>query len=591
MQQRVVAAGACAMVIAMTILVSAQAPGSGGSGARSTDGQTCVALKTAGGLPNATTVITAADPRPAAGPRPAPNAFAPSTPALPEHCEVTGRLNERIGANGQRYAIAFRLRLPTAWNGRFVFQGGGGANGNVGNALGALQGSQTEVALGLGYAVVSQDSGHDNATNNDPARGGTLTFGHDPQARRDFGYSSYDQVTRVSKALIARFYGDAPVKSYYVGCSEGGREAMMVSQRFGDQFDGVLACAPGFRLPRAALAEAWDSQAFAAVARAANQVDPNGHPFLNKTFTDEDLLLVSNAVLSACDGLDGAADGLIQSFTGCTTAVVEPRLTAIACVGAKTDACLSADQIAALKKVYGGPRTSSGVAVYAPWAWDAGISGKVGSTYNQGWRSWKIGPYGAPANSAINLTLGANALPALFVTPPVPVVQANGGPAAFTLEFSIDRGAESIANTSGDFREAALEFMKADATNLTTFRSRGGKLIIAHGVSDPVFSILDTINWWNDLDKVNGGRAADFARVFAVPGMNHCAGGPATDQFNAFAALVDWVEKGVAPDRIIATARMTTPWPGRTRPLCAYPTQAQYTGSGSLEDAANFVCR
>src|SRR5204862_1234384 len=196
----------------------------------------------------------------------------------------------------------------------------------------------------------------------------------------------------------------------------------------------------GFRLPRAVLAEAWDSQAFAAVARAANQIDPNGQPFLNKTFTDADLQLVSNAVLSACDSLDGAADGLIQDFTGCTTALVEPKLTAIACAGSKTDACISADQVAALKKVFGGARTSSGEPVYAPWAWDAGVGGQSGSAYNQGWRSWKIGPYGAAANSAINMTLGANALPAVFVTPPVSVVQANGGPGAFTLEFSIDRG-------------------------------------------------------------------------------------------------------------------------------------------------------
>src|SRR5439155_16179727 len=146
--------------------------------------------------------------------------------------------------------------------------------------------------------------------------------------------------------------------------------------------------------------------------------------------------------------------------------------------------------------------------------------------YNQGWRSWKIGPYGAAANSAINMTLGANALPAVFVTPPVSVVQANGGPGAFTLEFSIDRGVVGLAHTTGDYRESALAFMKADSTDLTTFRSRGGKLIIAQGVSDPVFSILDTIAWWNDLDKVNRGRAAEFTRLFAVPGMNHCAGGP-----------------------------------------------------------------
>jgi feruloyl esterase len=133
--------------------------------------------------------------------------------------------------------------------------------------------------------------------------------------------------------------------------------------------------------------------------------------------------------------------------------------------------------------------------------------------------------------------------------------------------------------------------MKADSTDLSKFRQRGSKLVIVHGVSDPVFSILDTVEWWNQVNASNGGRAAEFVRMFAVPGMNHCAGGPSTDQFDAFGALVNWVEKGVAPDRIVATARMSTPWPGRTRPLCPYPKVAHYKGAGSIEDAENFVCQ
>jgi hypothetical protein len=111
------------------------------------------------------------------------------------------------------------------------------------------------------------------------------------------------------------------------------------------------------------------------------------------------------------------------------------------------------------------------------------------------------------------------------------------------------------------------------------------------GVSDPVFSINDTIRWWEDLNKVNNGAAAEFARMFAVPGMNHCGGGPATDQFDAFTALTSWVEKSAPPAQIVATAGNATPWPGRTRPLCAYPSQARYNGSGSIEDARNFSCR
>lgn len=115
-------------------------------------------------------------------------------------------------------------------------------------------------------------------------------------------------------------------------------------------------------------------------------------------------------------------------------------------------------------------------------------------------------------------------------------------------------------------------------------------MVIVQGVSDPIFSIKDTIRWWTDLNRANNGQASDFARLFAVPGMNHCAGGPATDQFDAFAALVNWVEKGQAPDEIFAKAGTNTPWPGRTRPLCAWPQQAHYKGSGSIEDAANFSC-
>src|SRR5262249_42609829 len=166
-----------------------------------------------------------------------------NAPALPEHCDVLGKMNERSGANGQQYAIKFHLRLPIAWNGKFFFEGGGGSNGNLGNALGNLQGQQRTNALALGYTVVSQDSGHDNQVNNEANRNGTVTFGFDAQARLDFGYNSYDQVTQAAKALIRLYYGRAPERSYYVGCSEGGREAMMMSQRFPSYFDGILACA------------------------------------------------------------------------------------------------------------------------------------------------------------------------------------------------------------------------------------------------------------------------------------------------------------------------------------------------------------
>jgi feruloyl esterase len=535
-------------------------------------------------LPNPATKITSATLNPA-------RTAQGNAPALPEHCEVQGTINERSGANGQQYAIKFHLRLPAAWNGRFFFEGGGGSNGNLGNALGSLQGQQRTNALALGYAVVSQDSGHDNQANNDPNRNGTVTFGFDPQARLDFGYNSYDQVAQAAKALITRFYGRAPDRSYYVGCSEGGREGMVMSQRFPSYFDGILACAPGFNLPKAALfGHSVDAQALAEVAKAAGVYDRFGQPFLNKTFTDEDLDLAAQAVLSACDSLDGLADGIIDNFPACTSALVSQKLTAIACKGPKRTTCLSSAQITALQKIFAGAKNSKGDILYADWAWDRGIGGKTGETFNQGWRVWKMGAYDSQANSAIIAGLGAASVAAGFTTPPTPVTTSGGAQLAYLLGVDLDRDASKLAAKTGEYTQTALEYMMASSTDLSAFKSHGGKLIIVQGVSDPVFSIKDTLNWWTELNRVNNGRAEDFARLFAVPGMNHCAGGPATDQFDAFTALVNWVEKTSVPDRIVATAGNGSPWPGRTRPLCPYPKQARYKGTGSIDDAASFVC-
>lgn len=516
-------------------------------------------------------------------------------PAAPAHCEVIGKINERTGMNGQQYAIKFHLRLPANWNGDFFFEGGGGSNGNLGTAFGNLQGGQPGNALALGYAVVSQDSGHDNAVNNDPARGGTATFGFDPQARIDFGYNSYGQVARTAKAIIQRFYGRAPRRSYFVGCSEGGREGLVVSQRFPDLFDGVLACSPGLSLQKAALfGHSWDVQSFEQVSNTTGIFDRDGQPLLNKTFTDEDLDLASQAILKACDALDDLPDGVIDNFTACNAEAAAPHLAEIQCSGAKRVTCLSAAQVTALKKVYAGATDGQGKPLYSDWPYDRGIGGRSGNIpgqYYQGWRSWKIGAYDSPRNGAIIAGLGSAAVSAVFMTPPVEVASAGSAPLAFLRAIDVSTAGAKLTATSGEYTTSVADYMRSDSTDMAAFNARGGKLIVVHGVSDPVFLINATLRWWEDLNRANNNAASDFARVFAVPGMNHCGGGPATDQFNAFAALVDWVEKDQAPDRITATAGNNTPWPGRTRPLCAYPKQSRYNGSGSLEDAANFSCR
>ncbi len=458
--------------------------------------------------------------------------------------------------------------------------------------MGNLQGQQRTNALALGYAVVSQDSGHDNAVNTDPNRNGGVAFGFDEQARLDFGYHSYDVVTRAAKSLVATYYGKAPERSYFVGCSEGGREGMMMSQRFPDYFDGILACAPGFNLPKAALfGHSWDVQSLSGVAKTAGIYDRFGQPLLNKTFTDEDLDLAAQAILAACDALDGLADGVIDNFTGCTTEVVAPKLAAVTCKGPKRNNCISAAQVAALQKIYSGATDSKGELLYSNWAWDRGIGGKIGDTYNQGWRMWKMGQYDVPTNSGIIETMGSSAASGLFVTPPVQVATAGAAPVANLMGIDFEKDPAKLEAKSGEYTEAVSAFMKANSTDLSAFKAHGGKLVIVQGVSDPVFSIQDTIRWWNTVNRNNNSTASDFVRLFAVPGMNHCAGGPSTDQFDAFSAMVNWVEKSSPPEQIVATAGAGSPWPGRTRPLCVYPAQSRYKGSGSVEDAANFACR
>jgi pimeloyl-ACP methyl ester carboxylesterase len=535
-----------------------------------------------GAWPDSTTEITSATLHAASA------ATGPASPALPEHCEVMGRLHARTGVDGQHYAIQFHMRLPTNWNGRFLFQGGGGSDGVVGDAIGQI-GPGLPSALARGFAVLSQDSGHDNRTNNDPAHQGTISFAFDPQARRDHAYASLDVTARTGKAIVKAFYGRAPDRSYFFGCSEGGREGMVFAQRFPDLFDGIVASAPGFALPKAAIAEAWDTQAFAELAKRMELVDSAGVPIIARTFSDSAFALVSDAVLEACDSLDGATDGIVGDYRACTTKRVEPALAARTC--REATGCLSGDQASTLLRVFGGPRNSAGEALYSDWAWDAGIGGRISDRYQQGWRIWKIGGFPPSPVPSLNVVLGAPSLAAVFTTPPTPLRNDPRVLLGYALGFDMDRDAPKIFARSAEFTESAWESVGAKSTDLSAFRRHGGKLIVPHGLSDPVFSAHDTMKWWDDVNAASGGKAAEFVRVFPVPGMAHCAGGPTTDMYDCLSAIVDWVEQGKAPDRILARAGAATPWPNRTRPLCPYPMVARYAGAGSVDSAASFVCR
>lgn len=498
---------------------------------------------------------------------------------LPAHCEVKGSFPSREGAHGQTYAITYHMRLPEGWNGRLLFQGGGGTNGVIGDALGAT-GFGNEPGFLKGYAVVSQDSGHDNAVNSDPEWGGVTVYGTDPQARRDYGHSSLPKVVQAAKTLINKFYGSAPKYSYFFGCSKGGQEGMAFAQRYPEMFDGIVAAAPGFSLPRAAVAQTWDVQTFAQLwDPAKGKLAPTSFATL---FSEADFAIVHEAVVEACDELDGLRDDMIGAFAQCTSEKVLPLLRSRICNdGASSEGtCITSSKIDALERSLSGPLDGEGEPIYTDWPWDAGVG-------SEGWVFWKLGNAQMPS---LNILTGGASLPTVFMTPPRSVGEDPQSLLDFQMSFQFPEDAEAVYAASEEFSRSAWEDIAMRSDNLDKFHEHGGKLIVPHGVSDPVFSINDTVTWYDEVNSRYNGEADTFVRVFPVPGMTHCVMGPSTDQYDAFAALTDWVEKGDAPDRIPATASQMTPWPGRTRPLCPYPQVAVYDGEGDVEEMSSFHC-
>lgn len=527
-----------------------------------------------------TRVVTAAfnSEGPAPTPQGPPGMTMPAV-NLPAHCEMVGAINERTGVDGQRYAIRFHLRMPVAWNGRFFFQGGGGTNGELGDAIGRLTGAAP--ALAQGYAVLSQDSGHDNATNSDPARGGATAFGFDPQARAEYGGTSLKLVTLAAKSAIRNYYGSDPRRSYFFGCSKGGQEGMMLAQRYPDLFDGIVAAAPGFSLPKAAIAEVWNTQAFASVAKAAGK--PITLASLAASFSPADLGMVGNAVLVACDGLDGAKDGLITAVGQCTSERVVPQLRAMQCKAEKADGCISDAQINALVRIHEGTKDSNGRKIYPGFPWDAGWA-------DMGWRIWMIGSPDGQVPS-INVAMGVPALASVFSSPATLAGKSLDDLLAYAVNLNMDRALAGVEGVAAPFTRSAWEDVGARSSDLDAFRQRGGKLIVPHGVSDPVFSVNDTLEWWDEVDARYQGGAKDFVRVFPVAGMAHCAGGPATDQYDSFGALVAWVEEGQRPDHLIGTAGPMSGMAGLKRPICAAPTIAMRVEGSDASAVDGFVCR
>lgn len=514
---------------------------------------TCTGLRGAseGGM----VVVDARDVPEGPAPRepPGPNGMgAGPRPILPHHCQITARIDQRTGAKGLPYYIGVELRVPAEWNGRFMYQGGGGMDGVVMPAIGrpVSNASSAPPALAAGFAVASTDSGHQGRGPDD------TRFADDQEAKLNYGYAAIGKVTTAAKKLIVRLEGRAPDHSYFVGCSNGGREAMMAAQRFPTEFDGVLAGDPAFHLSAAAVLanfSGWtyhDAGAKLGVPSAM-------------LFTPADGQLIQSAMLKECDGLDGAVDGMIFNHGACHFDV--RKLT---CTAGQKQGCLDPIKVDAIVRAYRGPVDAAGRPIAGSWVFDAG-------DFTFDWLIWQTGIPTPNGPMMVLPNLVRRSLTDYFAQPQYTTPLAGG-----------DAEAARLLAASA----ATAAYTDATSTEYRSFAKRGGKLMIVSGWSDPIFSVSDLTAYYDRLSaeaRAQGGDAAKFARLFLAPGMTHCGGGRALDDFDALTALVHWVEEAQPPATLLAKGKA---FPGVERPICAYPKTARYDGKGPLNAAASFRC-
>jgi hypothetical protein len=494
-------------------------------------------------LPN--TKITLAQVVPAgtfvAPPSPFPGQTPPSFKDVPAFCRVAADIAPTSDSD-----IKIEVWMPMAdWNGKYRGQGNGGFAGVIDfPAMGE--------GVKLGYSTGGTDTGH---TTVDAA----WALGH-PEKVIDFGYRGVHEMTAKSKAIVDAFYGRAPHHSYFASCSDGGREALMEAQRFPQDYDGILAGAPANYWTHLLVTGMWTLR--------ATSLDPASYIPASK------IPALSKAVLAACDAQDGLSDGLLNDPRQCH---FDPDT--LLCKDVDADSCLTAPQVAALNKIYDGPHDSAGHQLF-PGYMPGGEAGYGG------WPLWITGT--APARSLIGF----------FSVGYFSNMVYEKKDWDFKT-FDIDQATKLADTKTG-------EALNSTDPNLKPYMDRGGKLILYHGWSDAAIPAPNTIDYYNSVvEKIGQQPTESFVRVFMAPGLQHCGGGPGPNSFgqegrgaqdpdhNAYMALEHWVEKGVAPSKIIATKFMDdSPAKGvqMTRPLCPYPQIAKYKGEGDANDAGNFVC-
>lgn len=495
---------------------------------------------------------------------------------LPAHCHVQGIIGAHVGPPGATaYGNRFRLRLPADWNARLVFQGGGGNNGVLGDAL--AMGKDGRTALERGFAVIAQDSGH---------QGREPHFALDAQAYRDFAWTGVHKAAVVGKALIAAVAGERPRRSYFVGCSNGGREALAAAQRQ-DEFDGVVSGAPGL-----ATYDQWLHNLFAlrVVARVAGV--PAGQPVADTSaaFSDAQLAAVADHFMRKCDPLDGLTDGLIAHPEACLASAADWLALSCPAHGGSAPAasCLSDRQALGLRQIHDGARDSRGRLLW-PGFYPGHIERAMRPTYlglPGSARPWG-GFYESVMRNFVFMGYGHQGWPG-----------ANG-PRDQLASYPTDARAY-VAGFDFDTEPARLEPGRADfhadrPEAFEAFRRRGGRMLLYTGTMDPGVQPAGIAGFMRRLQQHHGREAADaMSALFLVPGMGHCRGGAATEVFDPLGALVDWVEQGLRPARLEARAVPGGPLDadrrGFSRPLCAWPQVARWRGEGDARSAASFTC-
>jgi hypothetical protein len=456
--------------------------------------------------------------------------------ATPEHCRVSGTLAPEV---------AFEVNLPVRWNGRLYMIGNGGLAGEAPDDPGRA--AQRGSALANGFAMASTNTGHD--ARKEPS--GTFVLSN-PQKAIDYGYRAVHLTAVTAKAVVNAYYSKPVDRAYWNSCSNGGRQGLIEAQRYPEDFDGIVANAP------------WVDQTGFVVGALWNQRAVTDNPL-----SADKIALVAKHVMATCDAVDGLADGLIDDPRKCA---FDPARDVPSCpAGSDSAACLTPAQAGTVAKIYGGV-VSGG----KPWfpgfmlGSEALVKGPSGATAS-GWTNLIVP--GQPDAKPADFGLAEGVMRYLVFTPPQPDYDFR--------KFDFDRDV-SLLDRWG-------KVANANDPDLAKFRARGGKLLMTYGWSDAILQPLMGVSYYERAVEKNGKNTTDFFRLFMIPGMAHCAGGVGPDQNDAVTAVIDWVERGVAPDSLIAS-KLVDGKVVRSRPLCPYPQVARYRGEGSIDDAANFRC-